>query len=100
MTIDPLTRAELEHNAANASLMAERRRAQWRTATATSTRALALSREVRSWETQATSWTAVLALVDAAETFVGGGHSDGGGSGGVWMGRIFAAAGAAANADY
>jgi len=40
------------------------------------------------------------ALVDAAETFVGGGHSDGGGSGRVWMGRIFAAAGAAANADY
>jgi len=67
-TIDPLTRAELQHNAATASLMAERRRSQWRTATPTSTRALALAREVRSWETQSASWTAVLALVDGAES--------------------------------
>ena len=66
MTIDPLTRAELEHNATTASLMAERRRAQWRTAVPTSTRSAALAREVRSWEAQAASWTAVLALVDAA----------------------------------
>src|SRR6266403_379654 len=64
MTIDPLTRAELEHNAATASLMAERRRVEWRAAIPTSTRSLALSREVRRWETQATSWTAVLALVN------------------------------------
>jgi len=65
--IDPLTRAELEHNAANASLMADRRRIQRQATMPGSYRSEALSREVRSWETQATSWTAVLALVDAAE---------------------------------
>lgn len=63
-TIDPLTRAELEHNAATASLMAERRREQWRNAIPTSTRSAALAREVRSWETQAASWTAVLKMVN------------------------------------
>lgn len=64
MTIDPLTRAELEHNATLAKLMAERRRVEWRAAVPTSTRSLALGREVRRWEVQAASWADVIRMVD------------------------------------
>lgn len=66
MKINPLVYAELKHNIALSRLMAERRRAEWRTAAPTSTRAASVAKEVRRWTDSLEGWEAVLDLVNAA----------------------------------
>lgn len=60
----PLTLAELRTRQAELSLLAERRREEWRTATAVGPRALSLGKQVKALQRRADEYAALVRVAE------------------------------------